>query len=200
MSEAEERSENPSGEPELAPTADYSGLAKGPGSQIGQFRIESELGRGGMGVVYLAHDSKLERAVAIKSLPPDVMDNPQVRLRLKREAKLLASLNHPNIATIHDVIEEKTGTGYLVLEYVPGETLGERIGRGQLELKETLSIAQQVAEGIAAAHEQGVIHRDLKPGNIKITPKGKVKILDFGLAKAVGAETADQHTTITEPG
>ncbi len=200
MSEAEEQEGNRSDEQELPTTASFNGLGKEPGSRIGQFRIESELGRGGMGVVYLAHDTKLERAVAIKCLPPEIMDNPKVRLRLKREAKLLASLNHPNIATIHDVIEEDTGVGYLVLEYVPGETLGERIGRGRLKLKETLSIARQVAEGIAAAHEQGVIHRDLKPGNIKITPKGQVKVLDFGLAKAVGGETLNQQSIITEPG
>ncbi len=131
MSEAEEREDNRSDEQELPTTASFDGLGKEPGSRIGQFRIESELGRGGMGVVYLAHDTKLERAVAIKCLPPEIMDNPKVRSRLKREAKLLASLNHPNIATIHDVIEEESGTGYLVLEYVPGETLGERIGRAR---------------------------------------------------------------------
>ncbi|MCJ7550178.1 MAG: serine/threonine-protein kinase, partial [Anaerolineae bacterium] len=109
-------------------------------------------------------------------------------------------MNHPNIATIHEVLEGAEGVGYLVLEYVPGQTLAERIAKSKLKLPEALTIASQIAEAVAAAHEHGVIHRDLKPGNIKITPEGKVKVLDFGLAKAVGGEAADQHSTITEPG
>ncbi len=182
------------------PTVDYDGAAIGPGARIGQFRVEQELGRGAMGVVYLAHDSKLDRKVAIKSLPAEVMANPKVRSRFSREARLLASVNHPNIATIHEVMEEAEGVGYLVLEYVPGQTLAERIASAGLTLQELLPIALQIAEATAAAHEHDVIHRDLKPGNIKITPEGKVKVLDFGLAKAVGGETANQHSTITEPG
>jgi Tol biopolymer transport system component len=172
----------------------------GPGSQIGPFRIERELGRGAVGVVYLAHDTKLDRSVAIKSLPVEVMANPKARSRFSREARLLASVNHPNIATIHEVIEEAEGVGYLVLEYVPGQTLAERIAKSGLKLEESLSIALQIAEAVAAAHEHDVIHRDLKPGNIKITPEGKVKVLDFGLAKAVGGEAAEQQSTVTEPG
>jgi non-specific serine/threonine protein kinase len=170
------------------------------GSQIGHFRIEREIGRGGAGVVYLAHDTKLGRRVAIKSLPLELMRDAQMRSRLKREAKLLASLDHPNIATIHDIVEQAECGGYLILEYIEGDTLGERIAHRPLDLREVLSIAQQIAEAVAAAHERGVTHRDLKPGNIKITPEGKVKVLDFGLAKAVAGEAADQESTITEPG
>jgi len=153
-----------------------------------------------VGVVYLAHDTKLNRSVAIKSLPAEVMANPKARSRFSREARVLASLNHPNIATIYEEFEEVKGVGYLILEYVPGQTLAERIAKSQLKLEETLSIALQIAEAVAAAHEHDVIHRDLKPGNIKITPEGKVKVLDFGLAKAVGGQALDQQSTITEPG
>jgi serine/threonine-protein kinase len=153
-----------------------------------------------MGVVYLAHDTKLDRQVAIKSLPAELMDNPKARSRFSSEARVLASLNHPNIATIYEELKEAEGVGFLVLEYIPGDTLAERIGRKKLKVKEALTIGLQIAEGVAAAHEHGVIHRDLKAGNIKITPEGKVKVLDFGLAKAVGGETLNQQSTITEPG
>jgi len=194
-----ENSKEPIGN-EAGPTRSFDGSVVGPGSQIGPFRIEHELGRGGAGVVYLAHDTKLDRSVAIKSLPPEVKDNPKALSRFTREARVLASLNHPNIATIHEVLERAEGLSYLVLEYIPGQTLAERITKGPLKLEETLTIALQIAEALAAAHEHDVIHRDLKPGNIKITPKGKVKVLDFGLAKVVGGETTDQQTTITEAG
>jgi len=200
MSNTGKRNTKRPGKDEPAPTADFSGPVKGPGGQIGPFRIERELGRGGVGVVYLAHDTKLDRPVAIKSLPAEVMANPKARSRFSREARLLASVNHPNIATIHEVLEEVEGVGYLILEYVPGQTLAERIARGGIKLEEALSIALQIAEATEAAHEHDVIHRDLKPGNIKITPEGKVKVLDFGLAKAVGGETLDQQSTVTEPG
>jgi len=184
----------------VGPTRSFDGSTLGPGSQIGPFRIEQELGRGGAGVVYLAHDTKLDRSVAIKSLPPEVKDNPKALSRFTREARVLASLNHPNIATIFEKLEEVEGQIYLVLEYVPGQTLGERIAKKPLKLEEALTIALQIAEAVAAAHEHDVIHRDLKPGNIKITEEGKVKVLDFGLAKVVGGEATDQKTTITEPG
>jgi serine/threonine-protein kinase len=153
-----------------------------------------------VGVVYLAHDTKLDRPVAIKSLPAEVMGNHKARSRFTREARVLASLNHPNIATIHEELEEAEGVVHLVLEYVPGQTLAERIAKKPLKLEEALTIALQIAEAVAAAHEHDVIHRDLKPGNIKITPEGKVKVLDFGLAKAVGGEAVDQQSTVTEPG
>jgi len=200
MSDAAAKNDRESNGKGAGPTRSFDSSATGPGSQIGPFRIERELGRGAVGVVYLAHDTKLDRQVAIKSIPPELADNPKARSRFSREARVLASLNHPNIATIHEVLEEAEGVGYLVLEYVPGQTLVERIAKSQLKLEETLSIALQIAEAVAAAHEHGVIHRDLKPGNIKITPEGKVKVLDFGLAKAVGGEDLDQHSTITEPG
>ncbi|MHC4507507.1 MAG: protein kinase domain-containing protein, partial [Planctomycetota bacterium] len=182
------------------PTRSFDSSVTGPGSQIGSFRIDQELGRGGAGVVYLAHDMKLDRSVAIKSLPPEVKDNPKALSRFTREARVLASLNHPNIAAIHEELEEAEGAVYLVLEYVPGQTLAEYIAKGPLKLQEALTIALQIAEALAAAHEHDVIHRDLKPGNIKITPEGKVKVLDFGLAKAVGGEAPDQQSTVTEPG
>jgi serine/threonine protein kinase/Tol biopolymer transport system component len=200
MSEANEHNNKQPKDQGPAPTLSFDGSVTGPGSQIGPFRIERELGRGAVGIVYLAHDTKLDRSVAIKSLPAEVMANPKARSRFAREARLLASVNHPNIATIHEVLEGAEGVGYLVLEYVPGQTLAERIAKSKLKLQEALTIALQIAEAVAAAHEHGVIHRDLKPGNIKITPEGKVKVLDFGLAKAIGAEAADQHSTITEPG
>jgi serine/threonine protein kinase len=167
---------------------------------MGPFRIERELGRGAVGVVYLAHDTKLDRPVAIKSLPAEVMENPKARSRFSREARLLASLNHPNIATIYDEFQETEDVAYLILEYVLGQTLAERIVKKPLKLEEALTIALQITEAVAAAHEHDVIHRDLKPGNIKITPEGKVKVLDFGLAKAVGGEGLDQQSTVTEPG
>jgi len=200
MSNTGKRNNKRAGKEEDLPTASFTGSARGPGSQIGPFRIERELGRGAVGVVYLAHDTKLDRSVAIKSLPVELMENPKVRSRFSREARVLASLNHPNIATIYEELEEAEGLGYLVLEYVPGQTLAERIAKSQLKLQETLTIALQIAEAVAAAHEHDVIHRDLKPGNIKITPEDKVKVLDFGLAKAVGGEALDQQSTITEPG
>ncbi|MHC4483465.1 MAG: protein kinase domain-containing protein, partial [Planctomycetota bacterium] len=170
------------------------------GQKIGHFEICEMIGRGGMGVVYLAGDTRLDRSVAIKSMPPGLMDNTTARIRFTREAKLLASLSHPNIGVIHDIIEQTEGSAYLVLEYVPGETLAERITKGPLKLQEALTIALQIAEAVATAHEHDVIHRDLKPGNIKITPEGRVKVLDFGLAKAVGGEAVNQQSTVTQPG
>ncbi|MHC4192492.1 MAG: protein kinase domain-containing protein, partial [Planctomycetota bacterium] len=200
MSKAKEQnSERPNGEG-AGPTRSFDSSVTGPGSQIGQFRVERELGRGAVGVVYLAHDTKLDRPVAIKTLPTEIMGDRKTRSRFSREARVLASLNHPNIATIHDELEEAEGVIHLILEYVPGQTLAERIAKKPLKLEEALSIALQIAEAVAAAHEHDVIHRDLKPGNIKITPEGKVKVLDFGLAKAVGGETPDQQSTVTEPG
>jgi len=138
--------------------------------------------------------------VAIKSIPPKLAGDSTTRTRFHREAKLLASLNHPNIAAIHDIIEQGEGAGYLILEYVPGETLAQRIAREPLKLEEAFSIGQQISEAVSAAHEKGVVHRDLKPGNIKITPEGKVKVLDFGLAKATSSQDKNQATAITQPG
>ena len=170
------------------------------GRKVGSFEIVEIIGRGGMGVVYLAHDTKLDRSVAIKSIPAELQANSTAQARFQREAKLLASLSHPNIGVIHEIIEQTEGSAYLVLEYVPGETLAERITKGPLKLQEALTIALQIAEAVAAAHEHNVIHRDLKPGNIKITPEGRVKVLDFGLAKAVGGEPSEKPATVTQPG
>ncbi|HUU18872.1 MAG TPA: protein kinase [Sedimentisphaerales bacterium] len=170
------------------------------GQKVGSFEIIEMIGRGGMGVVYLARDTKLDRSVAIKSIPPKLIGDSTTRTRFRREARLLASLNHPNIGAIHDIIEQDEGVDYLVLEYVPGQTLAQRIACEPLKLEEAFSIGQQIAEAVSVAHEKGVIHRDLKPGNIKITPEGKVKVLDFGLAKASGSQDKNQSTDITQPG
>jgi len=200
MSNAEEKNSKESNDKDLGPEHSSNSSAASPGGLIGQFRIERELGRGAVGVVYLAHDTKLDRSVAIKSLPAEVTSNSKVQKRWQREARVLASLNHPNIAAIYEELEEVEDVSYLVLEYVPGKTLAELIAEGDLRVEEVLTIALQIAEALAAAHEHGVIHRDLKPGNIKITPEGKVKVLDFGLAKSVGDEFQGRQTTVTEPG
>jgi len=200
MSDIEEEKNKDSIEDEPFPTADFTGPLKGPGSQIGRFSIERVLGRGGMGVVYLARDTRLDRSVAIKSLPPEVVNNPQIKSRLKREAKLLASLNHPNIATIYEELEEEQGVGYLILEYIPGQTLADRLAAGSMPIQEALSVFGQIAEALEAAHREGIVHRDLKPANIKITEEGRVKVLDFGVAKAVGGEALKKQSTATEPG
>ena len=170
------------------------------GRTIAHFEIREMIGRGGMGVVYLARDTRLDRSVAIKSMPAGLQASSTAQSRFQREAKLLASLNHPNIAVIHEIIEQQEGTNYLVLEYVPGQTLAERIAHEALRLQEVLSIGHQIAEAVSAAHDRGVIHRDLKPGNIKITPDGKVKILDFGLAKPSVEQGSNGDTTVTQPG
>jgi len=186
-----------------ADESDFVEMASGQvlvGQKVGSFEIVEMIGRGGMGVVYLARDTKLDRSVAIKSMPPGLMDDATARTRFTREAKLLASLSHPNIGVIHDIIEQDEGTGYLVLEYIPGQTLAERIVCKPLKLEQALSIGQQVAEAVSAAHKKSVIHRDLKPGNIKITPDGRVKVLDFGLAKAPVSEGKKSDITATEPG
>ncbi len=149
----------------------------------GKYRILDEIGRGGMGVVYKAEDIKLARQVAVKVLPEEFIKDPERLARFEREAKVLASLNHPNIASIYGV-EEVDGKRFLILELVEGEALDERLSRGPLSLEETLGVCGQIAEGLEAAHEKGIVHRDLKPSNVKITLEGKAKILDFGLAKA----------------
>ncbi|MHC4169221.1 MAG: protein kinase domain-containing protein [Planctomycetota bacterium] len=200
MSEAKEQNDKRSDGKGTRPTRSLDGSLLEPGGQIGPFHIEQELGRGAMGVVYLAHDSKLDRPVAIKSLPAELMEHPTIRTRFEREARFLASLNHPNVATIYDELQEAEGVGYLVLEYVPGQTLADRIAFGRLKPQEALTFAQQIAEAVAAAHEHGIIHRDLKPDNIKITPEGRIKVLDFGLAKALDCEEVDQDSTVTKPG
>jgi serine/threonine-protein kinase len=160
------------------------------GKTLGHYEITSQLGKGGMGEVFQAKDQKLGRDVAIKVLPDEFAKDTDRIARFQREAKLLASLNHPNIAAIYG-LEESEGTNFLVLELVEGDTLADRIKAGPVPVEEALKLALQIAEALEAAHEKGVIHRDLKPANIKVTPDGKVKILDFGLAKAFAGEQAD---------
>jgi serine/threonine protein kinase len=160
------------------------------GKTLGHYQITGKLGKGGMGEVYRAKDQKLGREVAIKVLPEEFAKDADRVTRFQREAKVLASLNHPNIAAIHG-LEESGGTNFLVLELVEGETLADRIKAGPIPVEESLKLALQIAEALEAAHEKGVIHRDLKPANIKVTPDGKVKVLDFGLAKAYAGEHAE---------
>src|SRR5215467_6733653 len=153
------------------------------GTKLAHYEITSHLGSGGMGEVYQATDLNLGRSVAVKLLPESFAHDADRVARFEREARVLASLNHPNIAAIYG-LEDSKGTKFLVMELVPGETLAERIWRGPIWIDESAAIAKQIAEALEAAHEKGVIHRDLKPANIKVTADGKVKILDFGLAKA----------------
>jgi len=153
-----------------------------PGARLGSYEILSLIGAGGMGEVYRAFDPKLKRAVAIKILLEAMADEPERISRFEREAEVLAALNHANIATIHDFQHETQGP-FLVMELVEGETLAERLHRSPPSIDETLQIARQIAEALDAAHQKGIIHRDLKPANIKIATDGKVKVLDFGLAK-----------------
>ncbi|MGH9383249.1 MAG: serine/threonine-protein kinase, partial [Vicinamibacterales bacterium] len=159
-------------------------MALTPGTRLGAYEVIATLGAGGMGEVYRAKDSKLKREVALKVLPADVAADRERLARFQREAEVLASLNHPHIAHIHG-LEESGGTTALVMELVEGEDLAQRIARGAIPLEEALPIAKQIAEALEAAHEQGIIHRDLKPANIKVKDDGTVKVLDFGLAKAL---------------
>jgi serine/threonine-protein kinase len=152
------------------------------GTTIGPYKIDREIGRGGMGVIFLAKDTRLGRTVALKALPDDVASDPDRLQRFEREARVLASLSHPNIAAIYG-LEESEGRKYLALEYIEGETLADRIGRGAVPLPEALDLCIQIAQGMEAAHDAGVVHRDLKPANVMITNADQVKILDFGLAK-----------------
>ena len=162
------------------------------GSRLGHYDVTALIGEGGMGQVYQATDTKLKRQVALKILPEAFSADPERLARFQREAEVLASLNHPNIAAIHG-LEEAGDTRALVLELVEGPTLADRIKRGPIPLDEALPIAKQIAEALEAAHEAGVIHRDLKPANIKVRDDGTVKVLDFGLAKAFQPDASDPN-------
>ena len=164
------------------------------GTKLAHFQITAHLGSGGMGDVYQATDAKLGRSVAIKLLPEAFARDTERVARFEREARVLASLNHPNIAAIYG-LEQSAERKFLVMELVGGETLAERIKRGPIPVNEALGIAKQIAEALEAAHdsEKGIIHRDLKPANVKITPEGKVKVLDFGLAKAYEPQSANTN-------
>jgi eukaryotic-like serine/threonine-protein kinase len=154
------------------------------GTRLGPYEVAAQIGVGGMGEVYRATDTNLARQVAIKVLPAAVAADAERLARFDREAKTLAALNHPNIAAIYG-LEKSAGTTALVMELVEGPTLADRIGRGPIPIDEALPIAKQIAEALEAAHEQAIIHRDLKPANIKVRVDGTVKVLDFGLAKAM---------------
>ena len=158
------------------------------GTTLLHYRLVDKLGEGGMGVVWTATDTTLDREVAIKVLPEALSAHPDRLARFEREAKLLASLNHPNIAAVYGLHEGPDGERFIAMELVPGEDLAAVLERGPLDVDRALAFAGQIAEALEAAHEQGVIHRDLKPANVMLTPDGKVKVLDFGLAKAFDAD------------
>src|SRR5262245_1136755 len=162
------------------------------GTKLAHYEITTHLGSGGMGDVYQATDTKLGRSVAIKFLPEAFSHDTERVARFQREARVLASLNHSNIAAIHGV-EEINDRHFLVMELVAGEPLADRIRRGAIPIEEALPIAKQIAEALEEAHEKGVIHRDLKPANIKVTPDGKVKVLDVGLANAYETEKSNSE-------
>jgi serine/threonine protein kinase len=160
------------------------------GQRIAHYRVQEKIGAGGMGEVYRALDTRLCRDVALKVLPEAFARDAERMARFEREAKVLASLNHPNIASIYG-LEESNGARALVMELVEGPTFAERISQGRISLEEVLTFAKQIADGLEYAHERGIIHRDLKPSNVKLTPDSQVKLLDFGLAKALEGETTE---------
>ena len=173
-----------------------------PGTSLGPYQIDAPLGAGGMGEVYKATDTRLDRTVAIKVLPEHVAADPDLKQRFEREARTVAALNHPHICTLHD-IGNQDGIDFLVMEYLDGETVAQRLEKGALPLDQALQIAIEIADALDKAHRQGIVHRDLKPGNIMLT-KGGAKLLDFGLAKlrkpgVVGTETFFAATTLSEP-
>ena len=178
-------------------------MALTPGARLGAYEITAQIGVGGMGEVWCAVDTNLGRQVAIKVLPDSFAHDPERLARFEREAKTLASLNHPNIAQIHG-LEKSDGTTALVMELVDGPTLADRIAQGPIPIDEALPIAKQIAEALEAAHERGIIHRDLKPANVKVKDDGTVKVLDFGLAKAMEPAGAmspglSESPTLTTP-
>ncbi len=186
-----------------SPLEEHENTYAAAGTKLGQYRIEALLGKGGMGVVYRATDTDLGREVAIKVLPGSLARNPEQLARFRREARMLAMLNHPNIAILYG-LQQSGDVHYLLMELVPGETLADRIVRGPVPVETVLTICSQVADALEAAHGKGVIHRDIKPANIKLTPEGRVKVLDFGLAKALeaepeGRELADPSTVTAGP-
>jgi serine/threonine protein kinase len=168
------------------------------GQTLGHYRIESKLGEGGMGVVYKARDTHLDRPVAIKVLPAEAVANPERKRRFVQEAKAASALNHPNIIHLYDIDTVK-GMDFIAMEYVPGKTLDQLVGRKGLSLGEALKYAVQIADALAKAHGSGIVHRDLKPANIIVTEEGLVKVLDFGLAKLTEkAEEKDATVTLDQ--
>ncbi|UCF36057.1 MAG: protein kinase [Acidobacteriota bacterium] len=167
------------------------------GQIVAQYRIEQKLGAGGMGEVYLAEDTRLDRKVALKVLPPDLQQDPVARMRFLREAKSAAALDHPFICKIFETVQEE-GLDLIVMEFVEGETLEERFRQGPLEIEEALPIAIEVAEALEKAHDRGIVHRDLKPANIMLTREGHAKVMDFGLAKRLDTGNAGTEADLTE--
>src|SRR6266849_10785037 len=163
------------------------------GQRLGHYRIVAKIGAGGMGEVYRAHDEQLDRDVALKVLPTGTLTDDAARKQFRQEALALAKLNHPNIETVFE-FSTQDGVDFLAMELIAGSPLSEKLKEGPLPEKEVVRLGTQFAEGLAAAHEQGVVHRDLKPGNLMITPDGRLKILDFGLAKLLNP-TADLDVT-----
>src|SRR5450759_307142 len=163
------------------------------GSRLGPYEVVSPLGAGGMGEVYKARDTRLERTVAIKVLPSHLSASPEVRQRFEREAKTISQLSHPHICALYDV-GNQDGVEYLVMEFLEGETLADRLAKGALPLEQTLRYGAEIADALDKAHRQGIVHRDLKPGNVMLTKSG-VKLLDFGLAKAITPETLPSEMT-----
>jgi serine/threonine protein kinase len=179
-----------------------------PGSRIGPYEVTALIGEGGMGKVWRAHHTALKRDDALKVLPDAFANDPDRLARFQREAQVLASLNHPNIARVYG-LEESDGTRALVMELVEGPTISDLIGEGPIAIAETLAIAKQIADALEAAHEKGIVHRDLKPANVKVCPDGTVKVLDFGLAKAMASTdgvasnvtiSPDHHVAGHDPG
>ncbi len=168
------------------------------GTKLGPYEIQSPLGAGGMGEVYRARDTRLDRTVAIKILPAHLTDNPEAKQRFDREARAISSLNHPNICTLYDV-GHQDGTDYLVMEFLEGETLASRLAKGALPPEQVLKYGIEICEGLEKAHKTGVIHRDLKPGNIMLTKTG-AKLMDFGLAKTVTGPPPSSGLTATLDG
>src|SRR4051794_15477015 len=159
------------------------------GTRVGLYQVTGLLGSGAMGNVYRARDTRLERDVAIKVLPDEVASDPDALARFEREARFLAALNHPNIATIYG-IEEVDGMRLLVLELVPGETLEARLKRGAIPIRDAVAIGRQIVAALEAAHQAEIVHRDLKPSNVQVTPDGRVKLLDFGIARTSAKDAA----------
>jgi len=176
-------------EPPAAARIESSPAEPLTGFSFGPYVVGERIGEGGMGVVYATRDTRLDRTVAVKALPPSLLRDPHRRARLEREARLLASLNHPNIASIYGVEDTPRGP-LLILEFVPGRTLASEIASRRLDVHESISIARQIARGLESAHSAGVVHRDLKPANIQLTPEGVVKILDLGISKRMDGEKA----------
>jgi serine/threonine protein kinase len=173
-------------------------MALTAGTILGQYEIRSLLGAGGMGEVYRAHDTRLDREVAIKVLPDYLTFNSERLNRFEQEARATAALNHPNILAVYQMATDK-GISYLVEELLEGETLRERLRRGPIPLRKAIDYAVQIAHGLAAAHDRGIVHRDLKPENLFVTKDGRVKILDFGLARLIpSGEVSGQEATVTQ--